>query len=164
MKTTIATLALIIQDGKLLLGRKIRKGADIGEATLNGPGGKVDPGQTLFACLATEVYDEVGLTVLEEDTEEIAIVTFHNGKRSVWRVHVYLVFAFTGNPRDSDEMVVPAGGWWYRFDTLPFDQMLASDHEWIPRALMGLHFRAHVYQNADGTKLRKKKPIEFLAY
>ncbi|MEK7201186.1 MAG: hypothetical protein AAB737_00945 [Patescibacteria group bacterium] len=42
MKTTIATLALIVRDGELLLGRKIKKGADIGEQTLNGPGGKLE--------------------------------------------------------------------------------------------------------------------------
>ncbi len=162
MKTTIATLALIVRDGELLLGRKIKKGADIGEQTLNGPGGKLEQGQTLFECLATEVKDEVGLTILEEDTEEIAIVTFHNGESSIFRVHVYLVFAFTGEPRDSDEMVKPEGGWWYRFDALPFDQMLASDHHWIPRALLGLHFRAHVYQNENGTTLLK--PVEFLVY
>ncbi len=162
MKTTIATLALIVRDEKLLLGRKIKKGADIGEQTLNGPGGKLEEGQTLFECLATEVYDEVGLTLLEEDTEEIAIVTCFNGDRSIFRVHVYLVFAFTGEPRDSKEMVEPNGGWWYPFDSLPFDQMLVSDRHWVPRALLGLHFRAHVHQNENGTKL--EKPVEYLAY
>ncbi|MEK7201185.1 MAG: hypothetical protein AAB737_00940 [Patescibacteria group bacterium] len=106
--------------------------------------------------------DEVGLTILEEDTEEIAIVTCYNGNHSIFRVHVYLVFAVTGEPRDSNEMVMPEGGWWYPFDQIPFGEMLASDRLWIPRALLGLHFRAHVYQNENGTTLLK--PVEFLAY
>lgn len=161
MQTKIATLALIVLNGKLLLGRKIRKGADIGEQTLNGPGGKREPEQTLFECLSTEVVDEVGLVILEEDTEEVAVITFHNGARSVFQVHVYLVRAFEGVPTSTEEMVEPEDGWWHAVDQLPFERMLASDKVWMPRALSGEHFRASVHQSEDGTVLER---IEFFSY
>lgn len=61
MKHHIATPALIIRDDRLLLGRKSRKGADIGEGTLNGSGGKKEEHQTLLECLYEVVHNELGI-------------------------------------------------------------------------------------------------------
>ena len=65
MDKKIATLVLPIRDGKVLLGLKVRKGADIGEQTVNGPGGKLDPGQTLESCAIAETQEETGITDCE---------------------------------------------------------------------------------------------------
>lgn len=152
MNKKTATLALIVHQDHLLLGLKVRKGADIGEGTLNGPGGKVEEGQTLIDCLITEVKDEVGITPAR-DSDEVAVLEFHNGERSYWEVHVYLVTTFTGVPRDTDEMVSVDGTWWYPIGALPFHRMLASDHLWIPRVLAGERLRMKVYQNDDASVL-----------
>ena len=129
-----ATLALIVRDGQVLLGHKVRKGADIGEGTLNGPGGKLDPGQSLETCLVEEVRDEVGIEIdpAYAASAKAAVVTFHNGNSLVWEVHVYLIQSFAGEPYDTVEMVRPEHGWWYSFDRLPFDRLLASDAVWMP--------------------------------
>lgn len=159
MKEITATLALIIRGDKLLLGHKIRKGADIGEGTLNGPGGKVEPGQTLLECLQTETFDEVGITIPAHGAEEVAVITFHNGESSVFVVHVYIVREWEGEPKSSDEMVEPESGWWHKIDALPFHRMLASDQQWLPLALSGKRFHVNVFQNEDASKVLK--PLEF---
>ncbi|MCX6787082.1 MAG: hypothetical protein NTY93_00970 [Candidatus Kaiserbacteria bacterium] len=46
----IATLAIITRGNKILLGLK-RNGCEIGDGTLNGPGGKQEPCETLVECL-----------------------------------------------------------------------------------------------------------------
>ncbi len=162
MITKEATLALIVRDGQILLGHKIRKGADIGEGTLNGPGGKVEPGQSIHECLETEVYDEVGLRIRAEESDKVAVIEFHIGVQLIFRVHVFLVRNFSGEPTSSNEMEAPTEGWWFRVDDLPFDRMLVSDRDWIPKALTGIPFRANIFQNDDGSALLK--PIEYLQW
>ena len=155
----VATLALIVKDGHLLLGQRSRKGTEIGELMLNGPGGKVKEGQTPFECLTEEVQEEVGLTIQEEHAKEVGVVVFHNEGKSDYHVHVFLVSDYSGALTESDEMKMPEGGWWYPLENLPFESMLVSDRDWIPRALKGVHFTAQVYQSEDGTKLTQ--PIEY---
>jgi 8-oxo-dGTP pyrophosphatase MutT (NUDIX family) len=158
MDKKIATLVLPVRDGKVLLGLKVRKGADIGEQTVNGPGGKLDPGQTLESCAIAETQEETGITLLPEHLRQAGIVTFHNGNRSVWEVHVYLAEGFGGEPIDTEEMVAGPGGWWYAIDQLPFERMLSSDREWMPRLLDGERLRVEVYQNEDAHVLER---VEF---
>lgn len=144
-----ATLALLVRNGHVLLGLKIRKGADIGEGTLNGPGGKVNEGETYEENVVQEVQDEVGLDIPAAALADAkrAIVTFHNGTASRWEVHVYLVSEFLGEPTNSEEMVCPSTGWRYPIDNLPFEAMLPADREWIPKVLAGEQFTADMYLN-----------------
>jgi 8-oxo-dGTP pyrophosphatase MutT (NUDIX family) len=50
----VVTCALIVEDGRLLLARR----ADTGLWEL--PGGKVEPGEGLAACLEREIAEELG--------------------------------------------------------------------------------------------------------
>lgn len=142
-----ASLALILDNNQLLLGRKIRKGATIGEGTLNGPGGKCEDGQLARENLTQEVYDEVGLTVLA--AREVAVIEFHNGTKNIMTVWVFLATRWRGTPRSSVEMCEPEQGWWFDVNRLPFDEMLASDRLWMPRVLSGEHLFGVVHQSDD---------------
>lgn len=81
------------------------------------------------------------------------MIEFHNGTKSVWTVHVYLVNELTGESRSSEEMREPESGWWFAFDALPFEQMLAADSRWLPQVLSGERLQGSVYQNDDATEL-----------
>jgi len=163
MKKITATLALILNDSdQVLLGERIRRGAIIGEGTYNGPGGKLEPGQTLFECLQTETFDEIGITILDDGAKEVAVINFHNGTSSIIKVHVYLVHAWEGELRGSDEMVEPSEGWWHDVGALPSHRMLVSDQEWMPLALSGKRFHANIFQSDDGSKLTRKPEYTFL--
>ena len=56
-----ATICEIIHDGKLLLQRKAA--GRFWEGKWNGPGGKVDPGETPMEGVLREVREETGLTI-----------------------------------------------------------------------------------------------------
>ncbi|GAG95022.1 unnamed protein product [marine sediment metagenome] len=55
-----ATLVFVIRDGEILL---INKKTGLGEGKVNGPGGKVDPGETPEVCAVRECQEELSITV-----------------------------------------------------------------------------------------------------
>jgi 8-oxo-dGTP pyrophosphatase MutT (NUDIX family) len=158
MEKKRATLALIVSDGKLLLGLK-KRDAEMGANTLNGPGGKVDGDETVLACVTRETLEEVGIEINPTENDERAVITFYNGTKSVWEVHIFLIESFVGKPKPTDEMT-PDGTWWYDLQALPYiTRMLISDGVWMPRVFAGERFTAQVYQNDDATQMDR---IEFL--
>ena len=58
-----ATLMFIIDEAKreVLL---IRKKRGLGAGKINGPGGKIDPGETSLECAVRETQEELGVTAL----------------------------------------------------------------------------------------------------
>jgi len=65
MTTGLATVCFMRRDGKVLLQR--RAPGRVWAGRLNGPGGKVDPGETPAAAVVREVAEEAGLQVLDRD-------------------------------------------------------------------------------------------------
>ena len=53
-----ATLLFIVRDGEILL---IEKKRGLGAGKINGPGGKIDPGESALTCGKRELAEEVGL-------------------------------------------------------------------------------------------------------
>lgn len=134
-----ATLAIIVQNGKVLLGEKKR--GEIGTGTLNGPGGKQEKGETLVECMVREAHEELGIELDPAELEKIAVIQFFAGPRPDFEVHVYSTDVFRGTLRETDDMV-PG---WYDVDNLPYDRMLESDRTWFKKAVDGEHFTARVY-------------------
>ena len=136
----IATLAIITRGNQVLLGLK-RGGSEIGDGTLNGPGGKKEPNETILECLVRETQEEVGITLDPKLVEKLAIITFYAAGEPDFEVHVYLANSFSGEPHETPSMV-PA---WYDIDTFPMNRMLESDRAWFPSVIRGKKFRANVY-------------------
>lgn len=150
-----ATIVFIFSPDRteLLLGYK--KKGEIGAQTLNGPGGKQEPGETLQECAVRETYEEVGITIDPDDLHEVAHILFHAGGIPDFAVTVYHAYAFVGTPIETADMV-PG---WYSVDELPFDRMLESDREWFARAITGVPFRANVFYRGRAEGFER---IEFL--
>lgn len=148
-----ATLAIIVQNEKVLLGFK--KKGEIGSQTLNGPGGKTEPGETASACVIRETQEEVGIALDATHLEEIALITFHHDGTPDFRVHVFYTDAFSGEPVETADMI-PG---WYDIHNLPFDKMLESDREWFAKATRKEHFNANVYYKERAAGFER---IEFL--
>jgi 8-oxo-dGTP diphosphatase len=57
--TVVVAAAIVERDGRFLLARRL-KGTHL-EGLWEFPGGKVDPGETLEACLVRELAEELGV-------------------------------------------------------------------------------------------------------
>ncbi len=152
----IATLAVIVRDGKILLGLKRGKPL-IGAGTLNGPGGHLEPGETILECVIRETEEEVSIRLEPEKVEKVAVITFYSGGVPDFEVHTYRTNEFTGEPHETESMIPE----WHDIDSLPVDRMLESDREWFPQLARGEKFNANVYYRS---RARDFDRIEFLPF
>lgn len=129
------TLCYIRHEGRLLL---IRKKRGIGAGKINGPGGKVDPGETPLAAAIRETQEETGVTPLRPELGGELIFRFDHGL--TLHCLIYLAEAFEGVPRETEE-ACPV---WYALEDLPYGEMWADDREWLPLLLGGQHFSGSV--------------------
>lgn len=151
----IATLGIILKDGLILLGEK--KKGEIGTGMLSGPGGKLDPDETLPECLIRETREELALELDPASLELVARIDFYAGDAVDFRVYVYRARIASGEVKETDDML-PA---WYQISDLPFDRMYESDRHWLPQAARGERFYANVYYR---DRARDFDHIEFLPF
>lgn len=157
-----ATLAIIRRGSKVLLGLK-RGGSEIGDGTLNGPGGKFDAAlgdKTNLDCLVREVLEEVEITLDPKQVEKVAIITFFAGGEPSFEVHIYRTSIFTGEPCATDSMIPD----WYEIgyiQELAQTRMLESDRTWFPQLIAGEKFNANVYYREKAKGFLR---IEFLPF
>lgn len=154
-----ATLAIITRGSKVLLGLK-RGGSEIGDGTLNGPGGKQEPGETLIECLVRETWEEVGITLDPTQVEKCAIITFFAGGEPSFKVHIYRTSTFTGEPCTTESMIPE----WYEIGDIPElakTRMLESDRTWFPQLIAGEKFNANVYYQEKAKGFLR---IEFIPF
>lgn len=131
-----ATVCFPAKENKILLGLKTKK---IGAGRWNGYGGGIEEGETAIEAAVRELYEETGgVTVLPKDLEKIAIVSFRNTKSDgeifVCKVHFYLVHNWTGEPKETEEMIRPT---WFDIHNLPLKKMMPADRVWLPITLRG---------------------------
>ncbi|MCR4275793.1 MAG: NUDIX domain-containing protein [Candidatus Parcubacteria bacterium] len=151
----IATLGIVLQNGTVLLGEK--KKGEIGTGVLSGPGGKLDPGETLPECLVRETREELKIELDPASLELVAIIDFYAAGEIDFCVYVYRTETFFGELEETADMI-PA---WYPLDNLPYDRMFDSDRHWFARAACGEKFRANVYYRERAKDFDR---IEFLPF
>ncbi|MFZ4736993.1 MAG: 8-oxo-dGTP diphosphatase [Bradymonadia bacterium] len=126
-----ATLLFVVRGAEVLL---IRKKRGLGAGKINGPGGKIDPGETAVEAACREVEEEVGVRV--ESPRAAGTLSFQFVDGLAMHVEVFVWHVPSGadvQPIETDE-AVPL---WYPLDALPFDEMWADDRLWLSRALSG---------------------------
>lgn len=126
-----ATLLFVIRDGQILL---IRKKRGLGAGKINGPGGRLDPGETPEQCAIREVQEELLVTPTGVAPAGELLFQFADGHS----IHGY-VFTATGcegEPQPTGE----ADPLWTPLDRIPYAEMWADDRIWIPLMLEGRPF------------------------
>ncbi len=124
-----ATLMFIIDESKheVLL---IRKKRGLGAGKINGPGGKMDPGETPLQCAVRETQEELGVTALNPVHHGELRFQFVDGLRM--HVDVFVATRHEGEAVETAE-AVPL---WTSLDALPFDEMWADDVHWLGQTLL----------------------------
>ena len=135
-----ANLCFIVKDGRVLL---IRKKRGLGAGKINGPGGKVEPGETTLDSAIREVQEEIGVTPLQVEERGVLHFQFIDGY-SLWCA-VFVAQDFAGEPIETAE-AVPL---WFALDAIPFDEMWADDRHWLPDTLRGRSFDAWFVFDGD---------------
>jgi 8-oxo-dGTP diphosphatase len=141
-----ATLVFVICDGQILL---IRKKRGLGAGKVNGPGGKIDPGETPVQCAVREAQEELGITALEP--EEIGVLHFNFVDGLAIQCHVFRATGYEGTAVETDE-AIPL---WTALDAIPLDEMWADDRLWIPHLVNRQQFRG--YFEFDGEQMLRHR-------
>ena len=131
LRTIRATLALFMNENKMLLGEKKRGFA---KGTLNGIGGKQDPGETIEQAMIRECQEEVGATPTQyEQVGRIDFDMWYKGEHANMEMYIYKCYKYDGEIKETKE-IIPN---WYNINEIPFNRMLADDLLWIPFVLKG---------------------------
>lgn len=135
-----ATLVFVIRDEKILL---IDKKTGFGKGKVNGPGGKVEPGESPQDCAVRECYEELGIRVANLRYCGQHRFQFVDGySLLVW---VYSSEEFEGTPTES----VEAKPLWFPLDAIPFERMWEDDGLWLPMLIRGERFQGRWLFDGD---------------
>jgi 8-oxo-dGTP diphosphatase len=138
--TDPATLVFVIREGQILL---INKKTGLGKGKVNGPGGKVEKGESPMACAIRECREELGITVSNLQYCGQHRFQFVDGYSIL--VWVYRTAEFEGIPTET----VEAAPLWVSLDEIPYDQMWEDDRIWLPMLLRGELFQGRWIFNGD---------------
>jgi 8-oxo-dGTP diphosphatase len=135
-----ATLLFVRRADRLLL---IRKKRGLGAGKINGPGGRLDDGESPRQCAIREVQEELLVTPI--GVEPCGELAFQFVDGYALYVHVFSATDCEGEPQETDE----AAPLWFPIDAIPFDQMWADDYIWFPHLLSGQPFHGRFLFDSD---------------
>jgi DNA-3-methyladenine glycosylase len=140
--TKLTTTTLLIRRGDpehVLLGLKKR---GFGAGKLQGPGGKIEPGETAEAGACREIAEEVGVQVSASDLLPAGHIEFVFPARPAWNevVQLFVARQWEGEPTDSDELQP----FWYPVEAIPYEQMWDDARLWLPHVLAGRRLKARI--------------------
>jgi len=151
----IATLGIVLQNGKILLGEK--KKGEIGTGILSGPGCKLDLGETLEECLIRETREELEMELDPTSLGLVAIIDFYAAGELDFRVYVFHASILSGEIHETRDMIPN----WYPLSEETFKRTYESDRHWLPKAVRGEKFRANVYYRSRASNFDH---VEFLSF
>lgn len=152
--TERATLCFVVRAGRILL---IRKKRGLGAGKVNGPGGRVEPGESLRDCAIRETQEELGVTPI--DPEQCGELFFQFVDGYALHCAVFLASDCEGEAVETAE-AVPL---WTSVDAIPYEQMWADDVHWLPGVLQGKSFRGYFVFDGEAMLSRRVEWLEINA-
>ena len=135
-----ATLLFVVRNGRILL---IEKHRGLGQGKINGPGGRLEPGETPRAAAIREVEEEIRVRPTGIHPAGELRFQFVSG----YAIHVYVFRAdgFSGTP----EPTVEATPIWVEVESIPYERMWEDDVVWLPLLLRGQQFSGRFVFDGD---------------
>ncbi|MGK0184575.1 MAG: 8-oxo-dGTP diphosphatase [Verrucomicrobiales bacterium] len=132
-----ATLLFVLRDSLTGDGQDvllIRKKRGIGAGKINGPGGKIDPGESPLQCAIRETQEELHVSAIDPIEHGCLRFQFADGLS----IHciVFVATKFTGTATETEE-AIPL---WTPVTSIPYDEMWEDDSHWLPDVLQGKSF------------------------
>jgi 8-oxo-dGTP diphosphatase len=135
-----ATLVFVFRGREILL---IDKKTGLGRGKVNGPGGKVDPGETPEQAAIRECREELHIEVSGLEYCGEHRFQFVDGYSiHVW---VYRTRQFEGEPTETRE----AAPRWTDIDEIPYEAMWEDDRYWLPMMIRGERFQTRWIFDGD---------------
>lgn len=138
--TEDATLLFVIQNRSILLIHKLR---GLGKGKINGPGGRVEAGETAQECAVRETQEEIGVTPTGVTYAGRLHFQFVDGYGL--RGDVFRADGFEGTLNETDEAIPE----WFPVDAIPYERMWADDPIWLPHLLSRCRFTGYFIFDQD---------------
>ncbi len=135
-----ATLLFVIRDGQILL---IRKKRGLGAGKINGPGGRLEPGETPLEAAVRETREELGVDAVSPSLRGELHFQFVDG-------YSLLCSVFTATDCIGEAIETPeAVPLWTPLGEIPYHEMWEDDARWLPGVLDGGTFRGYFVFEED---------------
>jgi len=138
--TEYANLCFLMRDGRILL---IRKKRGLGSGKINGPGGRLEAGETALQAAIRETREEIGVTPTGVEEVGELFFQFLDG----YKLHV-AVFAASGSEGELIE-TDEATPLWTDIDKIPYHEMWQDDPYWLPLVIEHQRFRGFFVFDED---------------
>ena len=135
-----AVLCFVLQENHILLMRKKR---GLGRGKINGPGGRLEPGESYYDAAVRETEEELGIT--PRKLREAAHLTFVFTDGYTLEARAFVALAYEGELVETDE----GEPMWFSFSEIPYDEMWADDRLWLPQVIAGGYLRGRFVFDGD---------------
>jgi len=121
-----ATLCFIVADGQVML---IHKKTGLGRGKINGPGGRLEAGETAAEGAIRETIEETGIRPFDPEKAGELSFQFLDG----YSLHctIFIANRYEGTAVETDE----AAPFWCGVNDVPYDGMWEDDRHWLPLLL-----------------------------
>jgi 8-oxo-dGTP diphosphatase len=124
----VAVTVYTRRDNDVLL---IHKKRGLGAGKVNGPGGRIEEGETPEQAAIREVHEEVGLQVSDLEPRALLHFAFTNGLHL--DVTAFIAQTYAGSLLETDEAIP----FWCELEEVPYDRMWEDDRAWLPLIFRG---------------------------
>jgi 8-oxo-dGTP diphosphatase len=124
-----AVLLFLIHNQQVLLIEKLR---GMGSGLVNGPGGRLEPGESYAEAAIRETQEEVCVQV-HDPLHRGNLGFFFDDGYSLYG-QVFIGTQFSGTPQPTAEAIP----FWCPMDQVPYHRMWSDDRLWLPDLLAGV--------------------------
>ncbi len=135
-----AVILFVLDGDQILL---IDKKRGLGHGKVNGPGGRLESGESPYEAAVRETSEEVGLVVGQLTEQALLQFVFTNGY--TLEVTVFTTESYSGEMMETDE----ARPFWCKRVEIPYDRMWDDDRIWLPKVLAGEYVRGRFVFDDD---------------